>query len=75
MKQYPEDEKFRMRVHGFSETMLRVHTFPVALTTMMVNQLVTMCRCVVCLSAMKLSVMESSSTVNSRKQNLAFMTL
>ncbi|EPD1080769.1 phage repressor protein C1, partial [Escherichia coli] len=25
MKQYPEDEKFRMRVHGFSETMLRVH--------------------------------------------------
>ncbi len=40
----PEDEKFRMRVHGFSETMLRVHTFPVALTTMMVNQLVTMCR-------------------------------
>lgn len=50
-------------------------TFPVALTTMMVNQLVTMCRCVVCLSAMKLSVMESSSTVNSRKQNLAFMTL
>ena len=25
MRQYPEDEKFRMRVHGFSETMLRVH--------------------------------------------------
>lgn len=25
MNKYPEDEKFRMRIHGFSETMIRVH--------------------------------------------------
>ncbi|MDM7311676.1 phage repressor protein C1 [Klebsiella pneumoniae] len=24
-EQFPDDEKFRMRIHGFSETMLRVH--------------------------------------------------
>ena len=25
MESFPEDEKFRMRIHGFNETMLRVH--------------------------------------------------
>ena len=72
MKQYPEDEKIRMRVHGTAKQCRPLISS--SLTTMMVNQLVTHVPLVACLSAMKLSVMESSSTVNSKKQNLAFMT-
>ena len=74
MKQYPEDEKFRMRVHGFSETMLRVHYISSSPNYNDGKSVSYHGHCVACLSAMKLSVMELSSTVNSKKQNLAFMT-